>query len=280
MINTESIKGKIRSLAEKKNLKSQEVLQIYFFERFLERLSKSKYKNNFVIKGGFLISSIIGIENRTTMDMDTTIKGIRLKEEKIKEIVEEIININVDDGIKFEIKDISYIREEDKYENFRISLLANVGKTKNPIKLDLTTGDAITPREIEYTYPCIFSQEDIKIMTYPLETILAEKYETIIRRNITTTRMRDFYDLYTLYKLKKDEIDYEILKKAIERTSDKRGSQEEIQDYEEIIEEIKEDSYLRSLWEVYLSENKYIGDLKFDKVVGVVTILSNRINEM
>lgn len=280
MINIESIKGKIRSLAKKKNLKSQEVLQIYFSERFLERLSKSKYKNNFVIKGGFLISSLIGIENRTTMDMDTTIKGIPLKEEKIKEIVEEIININVDDGIKFEIKDISYIREEDEYENFRISLIANVGKTKNPMKLDLTTGDAITPREIEYTYPCIFTQEDIKIMAYPLETILAEKYETIIRRNIATTRMRDFYDLYTIYKLKKDEIDYKILKEAIERTSYKRGSQEIMKDYEEIIEDIKEDSYLKSLWEVYLSENKYIGDLEFDKVVGVVRIISDRINEM
>lgn len=274
MINIESIKGKIRSMAEKKNLKSQEVLQIYFFERFLERLSKSNYKNNFVIKGGFLISSLIGIENRTTMDMDTTIKGIPLKEEKIKEIVDEIININVDDGIKFEIKDISYIREEDEYENFRISLIANVGKTKNPMKLDLTTGDSITPREIEYTYPCIFSQEDIKIMAYPLETILAEKYETIIRRNITTTRMRDFYDLYTLYKLKKDEINYKILKEAIERTSNKRGSQEIIKDYEEIIKDIKEDSYLRSLWEVYRSENKYIGDLTFDKVVDVVRIVS------
>ncbi|MCT1797072.1 nucleotidyl transferase AbiEii/AbiGii toxin family protein [Helcococcus kunzii] len=274
MINIESIKGKIRSLAEKKNLKSQEVLQIYFFERFLERLSKSPYKNNFVIKGGFLISSLIGIENRTTMDMDTTIKGIPLKEEKIKEIVEEIININVNDGIRFEIKDISYIREEDEYENFRISLIANVGKTKNPMKLDLTTGDTITPREIEYTYPCIFSQEDIKIMAYPLETILAEKYETIIRRNITTTRMRDFYDLYTLYKLKKDEINYKILKEAIERTSNKRGNQEIIKDYEEIIKDIKEDSYLRSLWEVYLSENKYIGDLTFDKVVDVVRIVS------
>lgn len=280
MINIESIKGKIRSMAEKKNLKSQEVLQIYFFERFLERLSKSKYKNNFVIKGGFLISSLIGIENRTTMDMDTTIKGIPLKEEKIKEILEEIINIDVDDGIKFEIKDISYIREEDEYENFRISLIANVGKTKNPMKLDLTTGDAITPREIEYTYPCIFSKENIKIMAYPLETILAEKYETIIRRNITTTRMRDFYDLYTLYKLKKDDIDYEILKEAIERTSKKRGSQERIKDYEEIIEDIKEDSYLRDLWEVYLSENKHIGDLTFDKAVSVVTILSNRINKI
>ena len=280
MINIESIKGKIRSLAKKKNLKSQEVLQIYFFERFLGRLSKSKYKNNFVIKGGFLISSLIGIENRTTMDMDTTIKGIPLKEEKIKEIVEEIININVGDGIKFEIKDISYIREEDEYENFRISIIANVGKTKNPMKLDLTTGDAITPGEIEYTYPCIFTQEDIKIMAYPLETILAEKYETIIRRNIATTRMRDFYDLYTIYKLKKDEIDYKILKEAIERTSYKRGSQEIMKDYEEIIEDIKEDSYLKSLWEVYLSENKYIGDLEFDKVVGVVRIIADRINEM
>nr|WP_239541186.1 nucleotidyl transferase AbiEii/AbiGii toxin family protein [Peptoniphilus gorbachii] len=265
-------------MAEKKNLKSQEVLQIYFFERFLERLSKSPYKSNFVIKGGFLISSLIGIENRTTMDMDTTIKGIALKEEKIKEIVEEIINVNVNDGIKFEVTDISYIREEDEYENFRISLTANVGKTKNPMKLDLTTGDAITPREIEYTYPCIFSKEDIKIMAYPLETILAEKYETIIRRNITTTRMRDFYDLYTLYKLKKDEIDYKILKEAIERTSNKRGRQEIMNDYEEIIEDIKDDPYLRSLWEVYLSENKYIGDLTFDKVVGVVRIISNRIN--
>ena len=280
MINIESIKGKIRNLAENKNLKSQEVLQIYFFERFLDRLSKSKYKNNFVIKGGFLISSLIGIENRTTMDMDTTVKGIALKEEKIKEIVEEIINIDVDDGIKFEIKDISYIREEDEYVNFRISLIANVGKTKNPMKLDLTTGDAITPREIEYTYPCVLSKEAIKIMAYPVETILAEKYETIIRRNITTTRMRDFYDLYTLYKLKKDDIDYKILKEAIERTSDKRGSHEIMPDYEEIIEDMKEDSYLRSLWEVYLSENKYIGDLKFDKVVGVVRIISNRVREM
>ncbi len=212
--------------------------------------------------------------------MDTTIKGIALKEEKIKEVVEEIINIDVDDGIRFEIKDISYIREDDEYENFRISLTSNVGKTKNPMKLDLTTGDAITPREIEYTYPCIFSKEAIKIMAYPLETILAEKYETIIRRNITTTRMRDFYDLYTLYKLKKDEIDYEVLKEAIQRTSKRRGSQEMMKDYEEIIEDTKEDSYLRSLWDVYLNENKYIGDLYFDKVVDVVTIISNRINEM
>ena len=148
------------------------------------------------------------------------------------------------------------------------------------MKFYLTTGEAKIPREIEYIYPCIFSKENIKIMAYPLETTLAEKYETIIRRNITTTRIRDFYDIYTLYKLKKEEIDYKILKEAVERTSNKRGSQEIMQDYEEIIEEIKDDYYLRSLWEVYLNENKYIGDLTFDKVIGVVIIISNRINEM
>ena len=278
MINIESIKGKIRSLAQKNNLSSQEVLQIYFFERFLDRLSKSQYKNNFVIKGGLLISSLIGIENRTTMDMDTTIKGIALQEERIKEIVEEIININVDDGIKFEFKSLNYIREDDEYENFRVSLLAKVGKTKNPMKLDLTTGDAITPSEIEYSYPCIFSKEAIKIMAYPLETVLAEKYETIIRRNITTTRMRDFYDLYTLYNLKKEEIDYGILKEAIKRTSSKRQSLEIMADYEEIIEDIRRDSYLKTLWEVYINENKYIGDLNFDKVIDVVNIISSKIN--
>ncbi|EFA90043.1 abortive infection protein AbiGII family protein [Peptoniphilus lacrimalis 315-B] len=148
------------------------------------------------------------------------------------------------------------------------------------MKLELITGDSITPREIEYTYPCIFSTEAIKIMAYPIETILAEKYETIIRRNITTTRMRDFYDLYTLLKLKKDHIDYEILKEAIQRTSNRRGSQVIMQDYKEIIEDIIEESYLRSLWEVYLGENKYIRDLTFDKVIDVVTIISNRVSEL
>ena len=210
--------------------------------------------------------------------MDTTIKGIALQEERIKEIVEEIININVDDGIKFEFKSLNYIREDDEYENFRVSLVAKVGKTKNPMKLDLTTGDAITPREIEYSYPCIFSKEAIKIMAYPLETVLAEKYETIIRRNITTTRMRDFYDLYTLYKLKKEEIDYGILKEAIKRTSSKRQSQEIMADYEEIIEDIRRDSYLKTLWEVYINENKYIADLNFDKVIDAVNIITSKIN--
>lgn len=253
---------------------------MFLFERFLERLSKSKYKSNFVIKGGFLVSSMIGVKNRTTMDMDSTIKGIPLNEDNLRKVVDSIINIDVDDGIEFEIKDISYIREDDEYENFRVSLIANIGKTKNPMKLDLTTGDAITPREIEYSYPCIFNENNIEVLAYPIETIIAEKYESIIKRNITTTRMRDFYDLYTLYNLKKREIDIDILRIAIKRTALKRESSQVISIAEEIIEDIRNDSYLKKLWDVYVSENKYIGDLSFDNVVDIVKIISEKTEDM
>lgn len=278
MINIESIKGKIRNFSENNNLSSQEILQMYFFERFLDRLSKSKYKQNFVIKGGFLVSSIIGIENRTTMDMDTTLKGIPLKEEIIKDIVEEILNINVNDGIEFEMNSIEYIREDDDYENFRISLIAKIGRTKNPMKLDITTGDVITPKEIEYSYSCIFSDKNIKVLAYPIETILAEKYESIIKRNIATTRMRDFYDVYTLYELKKEEIDYKILSQAIGKTARKRSSIEIFSDYEEIIEDIRSDSHLINLWNIYVNENKYIGDLAFEDVVNVIDEISEKLD--
>lgn len=280
MINIESIKAKIRNLAKNNNLSSQEVLQMFLFERFLERLSKSEYRSNFVIKGGFLVSSLIGINNRTTMDMDSTIKGLPLTEENITKVVNSIINIEVNDGIQFEIKDVNYIRESDEYENFRVSLVANIGKTKNPMKLDLTTGDAITPREIEYSYPCIFHEKNIEVLAYPVETIIAEKYESIIKRNITTTRMRDFYDLYTLYNLKKSEIDIDILSTAIKRTSSKRESSQIMKISEEIIEDIQNDPYLKELWDVYVSENKYIGELSFDNVVDVIKIISKKTEDL
>ena len=280
MINIESIKAKIRNLAKNNNLSSQEVLQMFLFERFLERLSKSEYRSNFVIKGGFLVSSLIGISNRTTMDMDSTIKGLPLTEENITKVVNSIINIEVNDGIQFEIKDVNYIRESDEYENFRVSLVANIGKTKNPMKLDLTTGDTITPREIEYSYPCIFHEKNIEVLAYPVETIIAEKYESIIKRNITTTRMRDFYDLYALYNLKKKEIDMDILRTAIIRTSSRRESLELMKIANEIIEDIKNDPYLKELWNVYVSENKYIGELSFDNVVDVIKIISKKTEDL
>ena len=278
MRSSESLKGKIRNIANSKNLSSQEVLQMFFFERFLERLSKSKYKFNFFIKGGLLISSMIGIDNRTTMDMDTTIKGVPLKEEVIRNIVSEIINVEVDDGIEFEITDISHIREEDEYENFRVHLIANFGGIKNDMKIDITTGDAITPREIEYLYPCMFQEESLRVLAYPLETILAEKYESVIKRNILTTRMRDFYDLYNLYNLRKEDINFDILKQAIISTATRRESLPIMKQVIEIIEDIKDDDYLKELWKVYLSDNSYVGDLNFLETVKVVEIIADSID--
>ena len=277
MIGSESLKGKIRNIANSKNLRSQEVLQMFFFERFLDRLSKSKYKFNFVIKGGLLISSMIGIDNRTTMDMDTTIKGVSLQEEVIRNIVSEIINVKVDDGIDFEITDISHIREEDEYENFRVHLIANFEKIKNDMKIDITTGDAITPKEIEYLYPCLFQEESLRILAYPLETILAEKYESVIKRNIATTRMRDFYDLYNLYNLKKDEIDFGILKQAIISTAKRRDSLSLMKQAKDIVEDIKEDTYLKELWKAYLADNLYVGNLDFLETVKIVETIEETI---
>ena len=250
---------------------------MFFFERFLERLSKSEYIFNFVIKGGLLISSMIGIDNRTTMDMDTTIKGVPLQEEVIRNIVSEIINVKVDDGIEFEITDISHIREEDEYENFRVHLIANFEKIKNDMKIDITTGDAITPKEIEYLYPCLFQEESLRILAYPLETILAEKYESVIKRNIATTRMRDFYDLYNLYNLKKDEIDFGILTQAIISTAKRRDSLSLMKQAKDIVEDIKGDTYLEELWKAYLADNLYVGNLDFLETVKIVETIEETI---
>lgn len=277
MISPESLKDKVKNIAKSKRLSSQEVLQMFFFERFLERLSHSKYKFNFVIKGGLLISSMIGIDNRTTMDMDTTVKGIPLKEDVIKNIILEILGIEVGDGIQFEVTDITHIHEEDEYENFRVHLIAIFGKIRNAMKIDITTGDVITPKEIEYVYPCMFREEGLKVLAYPIETILAEKYESVIKRNISTTRMRDFYDLYSLYRLRKEEIDFGVLKQAILSTAGKRDSMSFIQEANEIINDIKGDSYLKELWEVYLKDNPYIKELDFFDTVEVVNIIAEKI---
>ena len=277
MISPESLKDKVKNIAKSKRLSSQEVLQMFFFERFLKRLSVSEYKYNFIIKGGLLISSMIGIDNRTTMDMDTTVKGVALKEDIIRNVISKIINTVVDDGIEFEITNISHIREEDEYENFRVHLIANFDKIKNDMKIDITTGDAITPKEIEYLYPCMFQEESLRVLAYPLETILAEKYESVIKRNISTTRMRDFYDLYNLYNLRKEKIDFDILKQAIISTANRRESLPLMKQAIEIIEDIKDDDYLKELWKVYLADNLYVGDLNFSETVKVVEIIAEKI---
>ena len=277
-MTSEKLKGKIKSFSEKNNLKAQEVLQMYFFERFLTRLEKSKYRVNFIIKGGFLISSIIGIQNRTTMDIDTTIKGLPVKEEIIKEIILEILNIEVNDGIEFVLGKIENIREISEYENYRLHLTANFEKIKNPLKIDITTGDVIIPSEIEYSYETIF-KEKLNILVYSLETLIAEKYETIIKRNITTTRLRDFYDIYMIFKLKNDKIDVNNLKQAIWETAKNRNSMEEILESKEILEDIKNDEYLNKQWNIYKKENKYVDNIQFSEILKLLNKIADIVQE-
>lgn len=278
MKTPEQLKGAIRSMAAKKNLRAQEVLQMFLFERVLERLAASPYRNNFILKGGLLISSMIGIGERTTMDMDTTVRGIQMEEDEIVETIKAILAIDVGDGIVFGFQKIEPIREDDAYNNFRVHLRAKYGKIDSPMKIDVTTGDIITPAAIQYDFPLAFEEKTIPVMAYTLETILAEKYETIIRRNIGTTRARDFYDLHMLYRSRKDEVRLEILRKAVLHTAQKRDSVEDIMDWKDILKDIREEPQLYLLWDNYAADNKYIGDLKFHEVLDTVDEIANALD--
>ena len=270
MKTPEQLKGTIRSMAAKKNLRAQEILQMFLFEHVLERLANSAYKNNFILKGGLLISSMIGIGERTTMDMDTTVRGIQMEEDEIVKAVKEILAVDIGDGIVFEYQGIEPIREDDAYNNFRVHLRAKYGKIDSPMKIDVTTGDVITPAAIQYDFPMLFDDKSVPVMAYTLETILAEKYETIIRRNIGTTRARDYYDLHTLYRSRKDEVRPDVLKAAVLHTAQKRDSVQDIEDWHDIIKDIREEPQMYLLWDNYVAENKYIGELEFHIVLDTV----------
>lgn len=278
MKTPEQLKGTIRSMAAKKNLRAQEILQMFLFERVLERLANSAYKNNFILKGGLLISSMIGIGERTTMDMDTTVRGIQMEEDEIVKAVKEILAVAVGDGIVFEYQSIEPIREDDAYNNFRVHLRAKYGKIDSPMKIDVTTGDAITPAAIQYEFPMLFDEKTVPVMAYTLETVLAEKYETIIRRNIGTTRARDYYDLHTLFRSRRSEVRPDVLKAAVLHTAKKRDSVQDIEDWRDIIKDIREEPQMYLLWDNYVSENKYIGELEFHVVLDTVEEVAKLLN--
>ncbi len=267
MKTPEQLKGAIRNIAKAKDLHAQEVLQIFMFERILERLSLSPYQKNFVLKGGLLIASMIGISERTTMDMDTTVRGIDMDKDNIETIVKEIFAIDIGDGIIFRFEKIGPIREDDDYNHFRVHFVAEYGKIKNKMKMDISTGDAITPAAIAYSFHTMFDEKDIDIYAYPLETILAEKYETIIRRGIGNTRSRDFYDLYVLFHLYKDSINPAHFKLAVKHTAKKRGSFELLQKYESICADVKAEASLANDWRNYITNETYAAKLSFDEVV-------------
>ena len=275
MKTAEQIKGAIRNISKEKGVNPNSLLQMCLFEGILEKLSKSKYRENFILKGGLLISSLIGVDMRSTMDMDTTIKGIPVNEETITRIINEILAIEIDLEISYKLIKLTPIRNADVYEDFSASIECKFGKINARLNIDITTGDVITPREIKYSYSRILEEGTIPIITYTIETILAEKFETISSRNITTTRARDFYDLYMIYNMYNNKINQEILGEAIVKTARQRGSLKAIRQYKEIVELFKINSTIKNIWDRYAKNNLYTKDIKFSDTVEVYEKIGN-----
>ena len=271
MFTPEQLKSRIRIIANEKGLSSQEILQMYLFEHVLMRLAKSPYRDNFVIKGGFLIASMVGVNERTTMDMDASVCGISMEEDVIIRIVKDILALDIGDGIEFVFDRVEEIREASEYNNYRVLFNAVFGKINNPMKIDITTGDEITPSIIEYSYKTILGNDSIDIKAYNLQTILAEKYETIIRRNIGNTRARDFYDLYVLYILNKENLDYIQLSEAVKNTAKNRNSFDAILEARDIIEDISNEDSLKTIWKNYQEEYTFSRNIDYDSLIECLT---------
>lgn len=265
-VNEMGLKAKIRNIAKVKNISAQVVLQNYFFERFLYRLSKSAYCENFVIKGGLLITALTGINTRTTMDMDVTIRSIPLDEKHLKTVIEEICNIQSDDNIYFNMTNIDQIREDDEYGGFQISINAIYEKINSPLSIDVTAGDVITPKPVKRHFKSIIDEEKIcELWTYNIETILAEKIETILRRGESSTRPRDLYDVYIINKTQKFNKD--IFYKALSSTAKNRGTEKVIENISDIVNTIKDSKVLKKYWEKYRQEYYYAKDITYEETI-------------
>ena len=275
--NPMQLKAYIKKKAAEKHISAQLVMQNYMLERLLERISLSPYKHNFIIKGGFLVSAIVGLDTRATMDLDTTIKGFTLTHEAILSIFKDVCAVQIDDDVQFEVLGVADIRETDDYPGIRVSLKANYPPISVPLTVDVTTGDMITPREIEYTFSMLFDDRSISVLAYNLETILAEKLETVLSRNIANTRPRDYYDIYILYTLRGAECDRATLRRAMERTTEKRGSTKILTQYPEIMQEIRESDILRKQWSKYSMEYDYAKDISFDDTCNAIYSIMQKV---
>ena len=272
------LKDKISNISGNNSKKAQILIRKYMMEQFLVRISKTKYRNNFILKGGMLISAIVGVEVRTTMDIDTTVRRIPLTKDRIINVIGEIIKININDGLNYEIRRVEDIMEEHDYTGIRLTLDVKLEKLRDTIKIDISTGDEITPSAIEFSYPMMFDAGKIDIWSYNIETLLAEKLETIVVRSTFNTRMRDFYDVYLLWNDKIEVINRNVLYEAFINTANKRGTIHLLNNIEEVIENIVGSDYLRENWENYKKNNSYVGDLTWDIVLGkLVYILRNEL---
>lgn len=274
--NANSFKAKIKNISKDKEIPAQQVQQHYLIEQVLKMISTSSYRDSFIVKGGYLIGQMIGLDKRTTMDLDVTLKGTEMSRENLIHIFEEIL-CSKTDGFSFSVDKLEPIRQDDEYGGFSLKLNATFDTLKEVVFIDITTGDKITPREITYSVTSIFTNESIKIWTYNLETVLAEKLETIISRGLASTRPRDRYDLFTLYKLRKEEINLEVLKNALENTAEKRKSKETIYNWEEQVRGIEISDYQKELWIRYQRQFKYAKDISFDNSVQVIREIMQQI---
>lgn len=272
--NKDSLKVKVSNLVLSTNIPNKYLIQSFMFEALLKRISVSKYKDKFIIKGGLLLSSIFGVNLRSTMDLDTTIKGLPLDRTTITKVINEIISIDLKDNIKLEIENIKDIREEELYSGFNINLKAEFDGLRTNLMIDITTGDVITYKEVQFEYKTLFDNEIVNIMTYNYETIIAEKFEAIISRNIDNTRMKDYYDLYMFVNLKWNDIDKTILRKAIFNTSEKRETLNYIENADKYIELINEDSKLKSLWKNYQNNYAYAKDISFENTIAAIKVIN------
>ncbi len=269
MSNAMSLKAKIRNLAKKKNIPAQVILQNFMFERLLVRLSASNYKEKFVLKGGMLVAAIVGLDNRATMDLDTTLKNLPLTPDAIRSALEQICAVPCDDGVAFEIGTISPIREDDIYGGYRVSLNARFDTLLTPLTIDVSTGDAITPHAVQYNFSQIFNDEQsYELWAYNIETVMAEKVETILRRGVFNTRPRDFYDAYILATTQ--EFNKEVFRKALKATAVHRGTTEQIADVAGILQNIEESPELRAMWEKYRKQFTYAQDIEYMAILSVL----------
>ena len=276
MITTaRQLKDLIRNLSKKKSADAQTLMRNYMMERFLERISLSEYKDKFILKGGMLVAAMVGLDARATMDLDATIKGANVSLTDVEMIISNIITIPIDDGVSFCIKRISEIMEEADYPGVRVSMETKFDGVIIPLKIDISTGDVITPKEIRYRFNLMLEDRTIEVWAYNLETVLAEKLETVISRNVTNTRMRDFYDIYILQKLHGEQLNKEILWHALVATARKRGTLEQIEsgDIREILNEIETSSVMENLWKAYQKNYSYAVDISWHIVMESVRYL-------
>ena len=279
MKNAMQLKAIIKNLAQEKHISAQLMMQNFMLERLLERISASKYQRNFILKGGFLIAAMVGLDTRATMDMDATIKGLPVNEQTVREMFEEICKIEINDNVTFSFRSIGEIREGDEYTGYRVSLSANYPPMAVPLKLDITTGDKITPKEIEYQFKLLLEDRNISVLAYNLETIMAEKLETVISRGDQNTRPRDYYDIYILTKLQYSNIEPGALKAALEATTEKRGSSEVVKAYRKIMNTVRNSEIMQKQWDNYQKDFEYATDIAFVDVCDAVVQLVESIIE-